>query len=109
MVSGGENALWLLERNEKKEIDNHSPTVLCFFFLPLFASFLFVCREVTAEDLPKFRYMTMVLKETLRKYPAVVAFSRAVPRDLELGGKRIPEEVRVWGCLLRVFIYAVVM
>ncbi len=53
----------------------------------------FLCRQVEVDDLPKFKYMTMVLKETLRKYPAAVLFSRAAPRDQTLGGKHIPDDV----------------
>lgn len=50
-------------------------------------------RELNADDLPKFKYMTMVLKETLRKYPAAVVFSRAAGENLHLAGKAIPHSV----------------
>lgn len=56
---------------------------------------MFPFRELNADDLPKFKYMTMVLKETLRKYPAAVVFSRAAGENLTLAGKTIPPSVRM--------------
>jgi len=53
-------------------------------------------RDLNADDLPNFKYMTMVLKETLRKYPAVVVFSRSSGTDLVLGGKNIPNDSTLW-------------
>lgn len=41
-------------------------------------------------DLPRLRYTEMVLKETLRLYPAVWGIGRRAIADCELGGYRIP-------------------
>jgi cytochrome P450 len=46
-------------------------------------------REPTPEDLPRLRYMEMVLKEAMRLYPAVWGIGRKALADCEIGGYRI--------------------
>jgi cytochrome P450 len=46
-------------------------------------------REPTPEDLPRLRYMEMVLKEAMRLYPAVWGIGRRAITDCEIGGYRI--------------------
>jgi cytochrome P450 len=47
-------------------------------------------RAPTPEDLPRLRYTEMVLKETLRLYPAVWGIGRKAVKECELGGYRVP-------------------
>jgi len=47
-------------------------------------------RVPTPEDLPRLRYTEMVLKETLRLYPAVWGIGRRSIAECELGGYRVP-------------------
>ena len=47
-------------------------------------------RVPTPEDLPRLRYTEMVLKETMRLYPAVWGIGRRALEDCELGGYRVP-------------------
>jgi cytochrome P450 len=49
----------------------------------------------TLADLPKLEYTTMILKESMRLYPAVTDLSREVTQDCEIGGYLIPK-----GCML---------
>jgi len=42
------------------------------------------------DDLPRLRYTEMVLKETMRLYPAVWGIGRKAIADCELGGYRVP-------------------
>jgi len=46
-------------------------------------------REPTAEDLPLLRYTEMVLKESMRLYPAVWGIGRRAVADCEIGGYRV--------------------
>ncbi len=47
-------------------------------------------RVPTPEDLPRLRYTEMVLKETMRLYPAVWGIGRRALQDCEFGGYRVP-------------------
>lgn len=47
-------------------------------------------RVPTPDDLPRLRYTEMVLRETLRLYPAVWGIGRRAIAECELGGYRIP-------------------
>jgi cytochrome P450 len=46
-------------------------------------------REPTHEDLPRLRYTEMVLKESMRLYPAVWGIGRRAIADCEIGGYRV--------------------
>ncbi|MGB7465261.1 MAG: cytochrome P450 [Candidatus Acidiferrum sp.] len=46
-------------------------------------------REPTPEDLPRLRYTEMVLKESMRLYPAVWGVGRKAIADCEIGGYRV--------------------
>ena len=46
-------------------------------------------REPTADDLPLLRYTEMVLKESMRLYPAVWGIGRRAVADCEIGGYRV--------------------
>lgn len=46
-------------------------------------------REPTPDDFPQLRYTEMILKETLRLYPAVWGIGRRAISDCEIGGYRI--------------------
>ena len=48
-------------------------------------------RAPTVADLPKLVYTRMVIDETLRLYPPIYIFSRAVKADDMIGGYRIPK------------------
>jgi cytochrome P450 len=47
-------------------------------------------RVPTLEDLPRLRYTEMVLKETMRLYPAVWGIGRKAVKECELGGYQVP-------------------
>ena len=47
-------------------------------------------RVPTPEDLPRLRYTEMVIKETMRLYPAVWGIGRRAMENCELGGYRVP-------------------
>lgn len=42
-------------------------------------------RPISLEDLPKFEYLEMVLKETLRIFPSVAVLGRQPSEDIKLG------------------------
>ena len=46
-------------------------------------------REPTPEDLPRLRYTEMLLKESMRLYPAVWGIGRKAIADCEIGGYRV--------------------
>ena len=46
-------------------------------------------REPAAEDVPLLRYTEMILKESMRLYPAVWGIGRRALRDCEIGGYRV--------------------
>lgn len=50
---------------------------------------IFGDREPTPEDLPRLRYTDMVLKESMRLYPAVWGIGRKAIADCEIGGYRV--------------------
>src|SRR5262249_58084667 len=43
-------------------------------------------REPTADDVPRLRYTEMVVKESMRLYPAVWGIGRRALTDCEIGG-----------------------
>src|SRR5262249_61979618 len=45
-------------------------------------------REPTIEDIPRLHYTEMVLKESMRLYPAVWGIGRRAVADCEIGGDR---------------------
>jgi cytochrome P450 len=47
-------------------------------------------RRPTAADLPRLPYLTMVVKETLRLYPAAPVFGRRSTAETVLGGHHLP-------------------
>jgi len=53
-------------------------------------------REPTVEDFPRFKYLTMVLKETLRIYPATTGLTRKTPDDIEFDGYSVKKGVRTF-------------
>ena len=46
-------------------------------------------REPTIEDVPRLRYTEMILKESMRLYPAVWGIGRRAIADCEIGGYRV--------------------
>src|SRR5579859_1732595 len=46
-------------------------------------------REPTVEDIPRLRYTEMILKESMRLYPAVWGVGRRAIADCEIGGYRV--------------------
>jgi cytochrome P450 len=53
-------------------------------------------REPTPEDLPRLRYTEMVLKESMRLYPAVWGIGRKAIADCEIGGYRVPAGTNIF-------------
>jgi len=53
-------------------------------------------REPTLDDLPLLRYTEMVLKESMRLYPAVWGIGRRAIRDCEIGGYRVAAGTNVF-------------
>lgn len=42
-------------------------------------------RDIEKEDLPNLKYLEMVIKETLRMFPAILFFQRLSAVDLKIG------------------------
>jgi cytochrome P450 len=53
-------------------------------------------RSPTVEDFPRLHYTEMVVKETLRMYPASWLIPRLVVKTAEIGGYTIPEGNELW-------------
>jgi cytochrome P450 len=53
-------------------------------------------REPTAEDLSRLRYTEMVLKESMRLYPAVWGIGRKAIADCEIGGYRVEKGTNIF-------------
>jgi cytochrome P450 len=53
-------------------------------------------REPTPEDIPRLRYTEMVLKESMRIYPAVWGIGRKAIADCEIGGYRVPAGTNIF-------------
>lgn len=47
-------------------------------------------RDITKEDLQNLRYLEMVIKETLRMFPAITLFQRQLAVDLKIGKLQFP-------------------
>ena len=53
-------------------------------------------RTPSPEDLPRLRYTEMVLKESMRLYPAVWGIGRKAIADCEIGGYRVPAGTNIF-------------
>jgi len=53
-------------------------------------------REPTADDVPLLRYTEMILKESMRLYPAVWGIGRRALTDCEIGGYRVAAGTNVF-------------
>lgn len=53
-------------------------------------------REPTPEDLPRLRYTEMVIKESMRLYPAVWGIGRRAIADCEIGGYRVTADTNIF-------------
>src|SRR5215469_15703597 len=53
-------------------------------------------REPTADDVPLLRYTEMILKESMRLYPAVWGIGRRTIADCEIGGYRVTAGTNVF-------------
>jgi len=53
-------------------------------------------REPTIEDIPRLHYTEMVLKESMRLYPAVWGIGRRAVADCEIGGYRVAAGTNVF-------------
>lgn len=53
-------------------------------------------REPTVEDVPRLRYTEMILKESMRLYPAVWGIGRRAIADCEIGGYRVAAGTNVF-------------
>lgn len=53
-------------------------------------------REPTVEDVPRLRYTEMILKESMRLYPAVWGIGRRAIADCEIGGYRVTAGTNVF-------------
>jgi cytochrome P450 len=53
-------------------------------------------REPTADDLPLLRYTEMILKESMRLYPAVWGIGRRAIADCRIGGYRVPAGTNIF-------------
>jgi cytochrome P450 len=54
-------------------------------------------RAPEAEDLPRLRFVRMVLSETMRRYPPVwLLFPREAREDVRFGAHVVPKGTRIW-------------